>query len=282
MHILLTGGAGDLGQALAQKLINQGDQPHILDVAPSKLNVPQTQGSIIDRPTVTLAMQGMDMVVHIAAWHGIHEAQGKTAFDFHDLNVTGTLNLLETAAQQGVKRFVLISSTSVDDRFGLYGHTKVLNEEMARAYAHRHGMNILTLRPRAFVPHWNRAVYPDFVSWAKWFWKGAVHLDDVTLATLLAINYLKTNTPPEPAPTLTIDGAYDYTADDINTWDAQGPGTTFRRVYGDALANLATQHGLDITRAPKILGNPETTALLGYQATYSLKNLLAELNHNAA
>ena len=48
-------------------------------------------------------------------------------------------------------------------------------------------MNVIVLRPRAFIPFWNRHVYTNFIDWARWFWKGAVHIDDVASAVILSV-----------------------------------------------------------------------------------------------
>lgn len=279
MKVLLTGGSGDLGVLLTRQLTVQGDAVVNLDVAPPheavRAEAVHIAASILDRDALKEAMKNVACVVHIAAWHGIHEHQNtKNAYDFHDLNVTGTFNVFEAAAVAGVKKFVLISSTSTDDRFGLYGHTKLLNEEMARAYAHRHDMDVLTLRPRAFIPPWNRAVYQGFTEWANWFWKGAVHAGDVCQATLKAVNFLKTDKRPEtPAQILTIDGAYDYTAEELDNWMQD----SFAKRYGAEAEILAQSFGLDITRKPKVLGSADAERLIGYHPVYSVQNLLEEL-----
>ncbi|MDE1153501.1 MAG: NAD(P)-dependent oxidoreductase [Micavibrio sp.] len=283
MRILLTGGSGDLGTLLTMDLIAAHHAVTVIDMQPPKIAGPAellqfVHASIMDRNTLARTMQGMDIVVHIAAWHGIHEVNGsKTPAEFHDLNVTGTFNTLEAAAQAGVKKFVFISSTSIEDKYGVYGHTKVLNEEMCRAYAHRHGMNIVILRPRAFIPGWNRAVYKNFIEWAAWFMKGAVHIDDVKQATLLAIDLLGKGMQLHGlAPAVDLDGAYEYTAADMANWDIDGPGSTFARHYA-GFVPLAEKHGLDIGRRPKILGTTAARALLNYEPRYSLKSLLQEL-----
>ncbi len=274
MRVILTGGSGDMGGILARDLLKQGDDVVILDLAVPhvtlKNKVDFIKGSITDRDTVKRAMHDIDCVVHIAAFHGIHEEQGKTAYDFHDLNVTGTLNVFQAAADAGVKKVVLISSTSTSNRYDTYGHTKILNEEMARAYAHRHDMDILTLRPRGFIPPWNRSVYDDFTGWANWFVKGAVHIFDVCDATLKAVNFLKTHKPDEPAQILTIDGAYEYSVQDIENWSDNVPAHT----YGGDIVKKAKDAGINIERCPSILGSDDAEKLIGYNAQYSLKNLL--------
>lgn len=278
MRILLTGGSGDLGSLLTRDLLAAGHELVSIDMVNPKLEGARfIKASILDRHTMAEAMAGVDAVVHIAAWHGIHEEQGKTPFEFHDLNVTGTFDVLEAAARAGVRKFVFISSTSVDDPYGVYGHTKILNEEMCRAYAARHEMDIIILRPRAFIPSWNRAVYKDFTGWAAWFMKGAVHIDDVEQGVLESLDLLFSGMPlPEKAPVLVLDGAYDYTPDDIANWDKDGPCSSFRKYYA-AFEKAAFDAGLDISRPPKILGSDAAEALIGYHPRYSLATLLQEL-----
>jgi NAD dependent epimerase/dehydratase family len=76
MRVLLTGGSGNLGQALVPRLLDRGDTPVILDVrAPRSLNEGAVfiEASILDRSKLTEIFRGCDGIVHIAAWHGIHE-----------------------------------------------------------------------------------------------------------------------------------------------------------------------------------------------------------------
>ena len=273
MRVLLTGGSGDLGTLLALALVQRGDSPLNLD-----LRSPQAQntgdylhGSITERGLLAEAMQGVEAVVHIAAWHGIHEfRQTKDAYDFWDVNVTGTFNVFEAAQRAGVQRFVYISSTSIDERFGLYGHTKVLGEEIAQTYHERHQMNILTLRPRAFIPHWNKETYANFSAWANWFLGGAVHIEDVLQASLQALDALA---QPLAYAALVLDGAHEYTAEDLANWQGLA---TFRKYYAPYEA-LALEHGLDPATKPSHYDISATHAILGYKPRYSLLNLLQEL-----
>jgi len=278
--ILLTGGSGDLGYLLSKSLSAQNKKIINLDLMPpQKLGYGDfIEGSILDRKMLEKAVKNCDCVVHIAAWHGIHEQPdgARDAYDFHDLNVTGTFNVFEACARAHIKKFILISSTSIDDRYGIYGHTKNLNEEMARAYAIRHDMDIIILRPRAFIPPWNKVIYANFIEWAKWFWKGAVHISDVTQATLDALTHLETQNVNFPPPALIIDGAYDYRPEDLDNWDKEGPGSSFCHYY-KAYLKLAQKHKFDLSRKPKIIGSTDAQRLIGYTPRYSLKNLLEEL-----
>lgn len=277
MKIFLTGGAGDLGRVLDRHLAARGDLPVSFDIRPPARSLGQyIAGSVLDREGLGQALDGCDCVVHIAGWHGIHEVRGeKDVYDFWDLNVAGAFNVFEAATRAGIDRVVYISSTSIADWAGVYGHTKVMGETIARTYAARHGLHVITLRPSAFIPYWNQATYASYLDWARWFWKGAVHIDDVAQAVVRAIDTLAA-APPAEALVLNVDGAYDYTEDDLRDWDAAGAGSTFRKYY-DAYYDLATRYGLDPAAKPQTYDIAETTARLGYLPTYGARELLREL-----
>ena len=277
VNILLSGGASDLATVLTPQLLARGDHPVRIDIRqPQVAGGTIIHGSILDRPLLQKAMSEVDVVVHIAAWHGIHEVTGqKDGFDFWDLNATGTFNIFETAMRSGVKQILHISTTSIYDGDGYYRQTKLIAEEIAQTFAARHNVRLVILRPRAFIPAWNSAVYGSFIEWANWFVKGAVHIDDFARAVLLALDFLAD--PAKPTPLVAdIDGAYDYTAAQLANWDVGGPGSTFRATYPE-FAELAEAAGLDISVRPDILARTEAQTLLGYEPHYSLANLLAEL-----
>jgi nucleoside-diphosphate-sugar epimerase len=275
VNILLTGGSGDLGEVLAIRLADRRDTAIQFDVRPPRGRAGVfVSGSILDRAALTAALREhrVDCVVHIAAWHGLHERQGKTADDFWELNVRGTFEVCEAAVAAEVGRLVFISSTSVRKPETLYGQSKILAEQVVAGYAARCGMRAVTLRPRAFVPHWN-GMYKTFSEWAGAFTRGWVHIDDVAAAVLLAID--RTAHPAAvPPPAISLDGAYEFTDDDL---------ATFPRHY-PADYELAMEHGIDPTRPPRKL-NPEdvrAAAEWGYRPSYSLRTLLAELRKYGA
>lgn len=298
MRVLLTGGSGDLGQFVCRSLRGMGHTPVVFDVrridyandaaTNPALGVPLIEfieGSVSNREQLKAALEGIDVVVHIAAWHGIHEHRHeKDVYEFWDLNVSGTFNVFQAAADNGIKNIIFISSTSISERFGVYGHTKVLGEEIANVYAFRHGMNVIILRPRAFIPPWNKEVYSNFVEWARWFAQGAVHISDVAQSVIKSIELLTSNVDRfcERVPLcLTVDGKYEYTDEDLANWDFEGPGSTFRKHYGQYY-DLAVVMGLDPTLKPTRLDISETTKALKYRPLYSMKTLLMELKQYGA
>src|SRR5271166_2752208 len=149
MRVLLTGGSGDLGQTLVPKLLDRGNTPVILDLrSPGDLKPGAVfiQGSILDRPQLPEIFRGCDCIVHIAAWHGIHEDRGeKNAYDFFDLNVRGTFEVFEAAVSLGIDKIVFISTTTVYRPDTLYGRSKILAELIAEDYRKHGHMNVVSL-----------------------------------------------------------------------------------------------------------------------------------------
>src|SRR6201981_1799408 len=279
MKVLLTGGSGNLGQTLVPRLLDRGDTPVILDVrAPRHLKggAPFIEGSILDRAALIETFYGCDCIVHIAAWHGIHEDRGeKNAYDFFDLNVRGAFEVFEAAASAHIGKVVFISTTSVYRPDTRYGSSKILAELIGEDYRKHRRMNVVTLRPRGFIPYWDRAVYAKYSDWARWFWKGAVHINDVAAAVILTLDLLSRRQLDRQL-VLTLDSAYEYTDADLDHWDAEGPGSTFRKYYPE-YQDLALSYGLDPALKPTKLDISETVRWPDYRPAYSLANLLSEL-----
>jgi nucleoside-diphosphate-sugar epimerase len=132
---------------------------------------------------------------------------------------------------------------------------------------------VITLRPRAFIPFWNRSVYENYSDWARW--KGAVHIDDVASAVILSMDLISCQHLGQQL-ILTLDGAYEYTDVDLAHWNADGPGSTFKKYYSQYY-DLALSYGLDPSLKPTKLDISETVRWLGYKPSYSLATLLSEL-----
>ncbi|MFS2021447.1 NAD-dependent epimerase/dehydratase family protein, partial [Massilia sp. CT11-108] len=162
------------GRFLSPLLRRAGHVPLGLDVAPG----PHTDvvGSVADTPLVRRLFAGyrFDAVIHAAALHKPDIARYPRQA-FVDVNVTGTLNLLEAAAAHGTSRFISTSTTSLmitqairdetapaaawlDETSGplqprnIYGVTKRTAEELARLFHAEHGLPVVVLRTARFFP----------------------------------------------------------------------------------------------------------------------------------
>ena len=127
---IVTGGAGFIGSHLVDELIKQGVEVTILDNLSTgkKENInpkaefiecdifKDTYGDLI------FLLNGADTVFHLAAKTTVQESIEKPSL-YNNINVVGTLNLLEAAAAMKVKRFIFSSSSSV------YGNAKVPTSE---------------------------------------------------------------------------------------------------------------------------------------------------------
>ena len=167
---LVTGSAGHLGEALMRTLRAAGREAHGIDVLPSPWT--DAVGSIVDRAFVANAMRGVDTVLHAATLHKPH-VESHTRQNFVDVNITGTLNVLEEAVAAGVRSMVFTSTTSA---FGdalrplpggpatwitedivpipknIYGLTKVAAENLCELMHRLHGLPCLVLRTSRFFP----------------------------------------------------------------------------------------------------------------------------------
>lgn len=118
MNFLITGAAGFLGSALANHLAREGHQVRGLDdlstgdpqvLAP---DVHFTRGDVSDRPKLWTLLQEVDVVYHLAARVSVPESILYPR-DYNQVNVGGTVALMEAMRDVGVRRVVLASSGAV-------------------------------------------------------------------------------------------------------------------------------------------------------------------------
>lgn len=109
MRVLITGGAGHIGRAIAECLLQKGWDVRIVDLAPEPdiPDVEYTVCDILDYDGLYRQMDGCQAVVHMAALRSPTMAPGQDVFR---INVAGTYNLFEAAARAGIQRVVQASS----------------------------------------------------------------------------------------------------------------------------------------------------------------------------
>jgi UDP-glucose 4-epimerase len=118
MRFLITGGAGFIGAALANRLAEGGDEVRVLDDLsagePHRLHpeVMFSRGDVRDRPRLWTLLQDTDCVFHLAARVSVPESVLYPR-EYNDVNVGGTVSLTEAIRDVGVRRVVFASSATV-------------------------------------------------------------------------------------------------------------------------------------------------------------------------
>lgn len=188
MNVLITGGTGLIGSRMAERLLDEGNQVVLLDRVPDQTRVADlqalhgdrvrvVQGDVLSFANLGDAMRAgpVDAVVHLAYMLGAESnAQPQAATE---VNVVGTLNVLETARLLGIERVVMASSIAVYGsdadyppeelplrehaplhvarELPVYGGGKLYLEKLAQHYRDAYGMLVVGMRP-AVVYGWGR------------------------------------------------------------------------------------------------------------------------------
>jgi UDP-glucose 4-epimerase len=175
IYVVIIGGAGFIGSHLVERFLKKGN--HVLcfdnfddyydpsikrnNVAPfiDRDNFTLLEGDIRDRNVVDVALEGADLVYHLAAQGGIR-ASVENPLEVHEINTTGTLNILKSALDRGVTKVIYASSSSVygkveylpfDERhpcapLSPYGVSKLIAEEYCRVFSEIYGLKTVALR----------------------------------------------------------------------------------------------------------------------------------------
>jgi UDP-glucuronate 4-epimerase len=188
MKILITGGAGFIGSTCAKKLIDRGDKIIIIDnfnnyydpklkydrikIFLKGYNFKLYKGDIRDTKLLEklFKKEKPDKVIHLAAMAGVRNSL-KNPLLYEDVNIRGTINLLEMAVKYKIKNFVFASSSSVygnnkktpfsesdsvDTPISPYAATKKATELISHVYNHIYGLNVTALRYFTVYGPWGR------------------------------------------------------------------------------------------------------------------------------
>jgi len=223
MKILVTGGAGFIGSSLADAFLREGHQVRVLDDMSTGFadNVPDRaellEGEVSDPEIVAKAVDGVEAVFHLAAHRAVaRSVQDPLATD--TANTHGTLLVLKSALDAGVRRVVYASSSSVygcnppmptpesapPRPLSPYGVTKLAGEHYCRVFAELYGLETVVFRyfnvfgPRQRPDSAYAAVIPLFIEALRAGESPTVHgdgsqsraftyIDDVVAANLAAL-----------------------------------------------------------------------------------------------
>jgi len=295
MKILVTGSAGHLGEALMRTLRDSNHEPIGLDVLDSPFT--DIVGSITDRRVVRRSMHGVDAVLHAATLHKPHVAtHARQAFV--DVNLTGTLNLLEEATAAKVGAFVFTSTTSAFGRAlspppgapaawltedvapvpkNIYGVTKVAAENLCELMHRDTGLPCLVLRTSRFFPEEDdveavRDARDDANNKANEFLYRRVDVEDIVNAHLRAI---------EKAPSIgfaryIVSATTPFAREDLALLRANAP-AVLRRYAPDYEAEYARRGWTMFESIDRVYDNSRARAELGWRPRYDFAHVIVSL-----
>lgn len=195
MKFLVTGGAGFIGSNIVERLLKENHFVRVLDNFSSgkKENLsftynltPDTydliEGDIRDKSTCDKACAGIDYVLHQAALRSVPKSM-KDPESYNQVNINGTLYMLQAAAKNKIKRFVLASSSSIygdttkfpeqESDYPLlispYALSKLAGEYYCRIFSEHFGVETIALRyfnvfgPKQALDDEYAVVIPKFI-----------------------------------------------------------------------------------------------------------------------
>jgi UDP-glucose 4-epimerase len=298
MRILVTGSAGHLGEALMRTFEGSEHQAIGLDVLPSDFT--DVVGSIAERAVVRECMAGVDAVLHAATLHKPHVATHARQ-EFVDVNVNGTLNLLEEAATTGVKAFVFTSTTSTFGRAlvpppgepaawitedvvpvpkNIYGATKVAAEDLCQLMQRDSGMPCLVLRTSRFFPEDDddlgaRSAFDcDNLKVSEFLYR-RVDIEDVVDAHLLAIR----EAPRIGFGRFIVSATTPFTPDDLPELRRDAAAVLRRRVPAFEAA-YARRGWSMVPTIDRVYVNERARRELGWRPRHDFASVIARLQHD--
>jgi UDP-glucose 4-epimerase len=189
MKVLVTGGAGFVGTNLTLSLLNYGYDVKIFDDLSTGIeqNIPKgaefIASSILDTRKLNTAVKECEVVVHLGA-RGSVPRSIKNPIATHEVNASGTLNVLEAARSSG-SHYIFSSSSSVygsnmtlpksEDMvlrpLTPYAASKMSGEALSLAYAKSYGLPVSTFRFFNIFGPWQRSDHEYAAVLPKWISK---------------------------------------------------------------------------------------------------------------
>ncbi len=288
---LVTGGAGFIGSNLCEAVLKSGCQVRCLDnlstgrqenidLFSDNPDYTFIKGDIRDLNTCMQACEGVDFVLHQAAWGSVPRSIEMPLF-YCANNIVGTLNMMEAARQQGVKKFVYASSSSVygdepvlpkkEGREGNllspYAVSKRADEEWAKQYTRHYGLDTYGLRyfnvfgRRQDPDGAYAAVIPKFIRQLMHGERPTIHGDGQQSRDFTFIeNVIEANLKACLAPSSAAGEAYNIAyggreyLNDIYKGLVEALGVDSEPVYGPERAGDIKHSNADISKARQLLG----------------------------
>ena len=301
---LITGGAGFIGSNLARRLAAQGARVRVFDnlsaghlenLAGLEKSVEFVRGDLRDAAAVRAALQGVRHVFHIGALASVQASVDDPATT-HEVNVTGTLNVLLAARDAGAERVVFSSSASIygdspempkredmrPEPLTGYALSKLAGEHYGRIFRGLYGLKFFALRyfnvfgPRQDPASHYAAVIPLFMRAYAAGRQPTIYGDGGQTRDFTYVeDIVSANLACLAAPASAAGGVYNVAYGDrvsVNELAAQIAalaGQPFAPTYAPARSGDIRESQSDSTRARRVLGwQPAHTFADGLRTTY--------------
>ena len=301
---LITGGAGFIGSNLARRLAAQGARVRVFDnlsaghlenLAGLEKSVEFVRGDLRDAAAVRAALQGVRHVFHIGALASVQASVDDPATT-HEVNVTGTLNVLLAARDAGAERVVFSSSASIygdspempkredmrPEPLTGYALSKLAGEHYGRIFRGLYGLKFFALRyfnvfgPRQDPASHYAAVIPLFMRAYAAGRQPTIYGDggqtrDFTFVEDIVSANLACLTAPERAAGGVYNVAYGdrVSVNELAAQIAALAGQPFAPTYAPARSGDIRESQADAARARRVLGwKPAHTFAEGLRTTY--------------
>ncbi|MEW5958067.1 MAG: SDR family oxidoreductase [Chloroflexota bacterium] len=291
---LVTGGAGFIGSNIVEELLRQGQRVRVLDnfstgrrqnldmvrqAVPAEHRLEVIEGDLRSYHIVREAVQGIDYVLHQGALPSVPRSV-RDPLTSNEVNVVGTLNLLQAAREAGVKRLVYASSSSVYGNsptlpkvetmcphpLSPYAISKLAAEQYCQSFWQLYDLETVCLRyfnvfgPRQDPTSQDSAVIPRFITAALRHepltiqGDGRQSRDFTYVANVVAANLLACQAPAAPGQVINASCGQRYSLLDLATRLEQLFDRTLEVEYLEPRAGDVKHSQADISRAGQILG----------------------------
>ncbi len=285
---LVTGGAGFIGSNIVEELVCLGEEVVVLDnlstgfrenIEPFLENIRFINGDIRDNEVVKKAMINVDYVLHQAALASVPRSIDDPLF-VNDVNVNGTMNILEEARKAGVKCLVYAASSSAygDSDFSPkrenlspsplspYAVSKLVGEHYCSVYSNIFGLPTVSLRyfnvfgPRQDPKSQYAAVVPIFISKLlnknrpEIFGDGEQSRDFTYVKNVVNANLLASKSADSAAgEMMNVACGSEYTVNELLKYIKTHLGSDVDPKYSDTRAGDVKHSLADISKAKKLI-----------------------------
>jgi len=285
---LVTGGAGFIGSHIVDELVRRGESVRVLDnlstgkrgnLARAWDQIEFIEGSLTDPSTVQRAMQDVDYVLHQGALPSVPRSVADPATS-HEVNVTGTINVLIAARDAGVKRLVYAASSSAygnsptlpkreempTNPLSPYAVSKLAGEHYCRAFCQVYGLETVCLRyfnvfgPRQDPQSQYAAVIPKFIAMMRRderptiYGDGSQSRDFTYVANVVQANLLAAAAPQAAGRVMNVACGQRHTLLDLVSALNRLLGTHLEPVFQPDRAGDVKHSLADIAAAKELLG----------------------------